>query len=90
MAHPTRQLSALMLALIASPAVLIGQGATTSALMGVVRDPQGAPLAGATVRLTSAALIGGEKVMKTSANGSYRMPALPPGLYRVVVEAPSF
>lgn len=90
MSHPSRHLSALVLTLVASPAILMGQGATTSALMGLVRDPQGAPLPGATVRIASSSLIGGEKVMKTTANGSYRFPALPPGLYRITVESGSW
>jgi hypothetical protein len=80
--------SALMLALIAAPAALVAQGTTTSALMGVVRDAKGKPVSGATVRIASPAMIGGERVMRTMENGSYRFPVLPPGRYRIVVEAP--
>ncbi len=65
---------------------VFAQGTTTSAITGIVRDPEGRPLAGATIRLSSGDLIGGERVLKSSENGSYRMPALPPGLYRVSVE----
>ena len=71
-------LSALVLALVAAPAALVAQSSTTSAINGVVRDPQGNPLAGALVRISSSTMIGGEKAMKTSENGSYRFSALPP------------
>jgi hypothetical protein len=68
--------------------VLLGQSNTTSALTGVVKDSKGAPLAGATVRVSSPSLIGGQRVVRTSENGSYRVPMLAPGKYRIVVEAP--
>ncbi len=79
--------SALALALVATPAALLAQSSTSSALTGLVRDSTGSPLAGATIRVASPALIGGEKVMRSMANGTYRFPVLPPGRYRIVVEA---
>ena len=82
------QFSALVLALVAAPVALLAQSNTTAALTGMVRDPKGAPLAGATVRITSVALIGGERNTRTSENGSFRFGAIPPGSYRIVVEAP--
>ena len=82
------QFSALVLALVAAPVALLAQSNTTAALTGTVRDPKGAPLAGATVRVTSVVLIGGERNTKTSENGSFRFGAIPPGSYRIVVEAP--
>jgi hypothetical protein len=39
------------------------------------------------VRLSSGALIGGERTTRTTENGSFRVGALPPGKYRIVVEA---
>ena len=80
--------SALVLALVAAPVALIAQSNTTAALTGVVKDPKGAPLAGATVRVSSPSLIGGERVVRTAENGTYRVPMLAPGKYRIVVEAP--
>ncbi len=80
--------SALMLALVATPAALLAQSSTTSALTGLVRDAKGKPLPGATVRISSSAMIGGEKVMRTAENGTYRFPMLPPGRFRIVVETP--
>ncbi|MDP2876280.1 MAG: carboxypeptidase regulatory-like domain-containing protein, partial [Holophaga sp.] len=83
-------LSALAVLLVAAPCSLVAQGNTTSALTGVVRDPSGKPLAGVVVRITSGAMIGGEKTMTTSENGSYRFPMLVPGLYKIVVEAQGY
>ena len=80
--------TALVLALVACPAALMAQSNTTAALVGVVKDPKGALLAGATVRVSSPSQIGGERVVRTAENGSYRVPMLAPGKYRIVVEAP--
>jgi hypothetical protein len=85
MTRTSRSLSTLVLALVAAPAVLVAQGTTTSALTGLVRDPAGKPLAGALVRIASSAMIGGEKSVRTSENGSYRFPMLVPGLYKITV-----
>ncbi|HEX7554429.1 MAG TPA: carboxypeptidase-like regulatory domain-containing protein, partial [Geothrix sp.] len=80
--------SALVLALVACPAALLAQSSTTAALTGVVKNPKGAPLAGAMVRVSSPSLIGGERAVRTAENGTYRVPMLAPGRYRIVVEAP--
>ncbi len=82
------RLSALVLALVACPVALLAQSSTTAALTGLVKDPKGAPFAGATVRIGSESLIGGERVVRTAQNGTYRIPMLAPGRYRIVVEAP--
>ncbi len=82
------RVSALALTLVAAPVALVAQSSTTSALAGLVRDGKGQPIAGATVRISSPAMIGGERVARTVENGSYRFPILPPGRYRIVVEAP--
>lgn len=83
-------LSALSVVLVAAPCTLVAQGTTSSALTGVVRDPAGKPLAGATVRIISGAMIGGEKITRTSENGSYRFPMLAPGLYKISVETQGY
>ena len=85
-----RSLSSLALFLAASSATLVAQGTTSSALTGVVRDPSGKPMAGVLVRVSSSAMIGGERTTRTSENGSYRVPMLPPGLYKISVETPNF
>lgn len=87
MSSHRKSITLLALGLVAAPAALFGQSNTTSALAGVVRDPNGRPLAGATVRVTSSSLIGGERTTVTAENGAYRIPGLPPGKYRIIVEA---
>lgn len=61
----------------------------SSALRGIVSDPQGRPVAGATVILTST-----EKnltrTQSTSDTGSYQFTAVPPGSYRLDVEGAGF
>lgn len=84
------RLSALVMTLVAAPAALMAQSNTTAALVGVVRNPNGNPLPGATVRVSSPSLIGGERAVRTAENGSYRLPMLAPGKYRIVVEAAGF
>lgn len=75
---------------LAAAPMMMAQGNTTAALQGVVRDAQGKALPNASVRISSDALIGGERVAKTSENGSFRFPLLPPGLYAIAVDAPGY
>jgi hypothetical protein len=79
-----------LLVLAGLPSVLVAQSTTTAALSGAVRDGSGNPVAGATVRLASPALIGGTRMLTTSSNGSFHAPALPPGAYAITVEAKGF
>ncbi|MEO5937314.1 MAG: TonB-dependent receptor, partial [Terriglobales bacterium] len=62
---------------------------TTGGIQGTVKDPQGAVVSGATVEVTSPALLGSKKAT-TDANGYYRISNLPPGVYDVTVTAASF
>jgi hypothetical protein len=55
----------------------------TGALVGTVKDAQGAVLPGAVVRITSSALIGGPDTVTTNERGQLRFPVLPPGAYRM-------
>jgi hypothetical protein len=61
----------------------------TAALRGTVTDPQGQAIAGATVRL-----VGADKnftrTQTTNNEGGYAFTALPPGLYRLEIEATNF
>ena len=63
------------------PLVAAAQGLTGS-LIGRVRDEQGAAIQGATVRLSSPALMGGPATLLTNENGQLRFPVLPPGVVR--------
>ena len=84
------QFTALVLALVATPMVLMAQSSTTSALTGVVRDPQGRPLADARISATSESLIGGARVVVTGTQGGFRLSAMPPGSYIVTIEAKGY
>jgi hypothetical protein len=56
---------------------------------GVVTDNSGAVLPGVTVTATSPALIQ-PQVQTTGADGTYRLIALPPGVYEITFELPGF
>ena len=60
------------------------------ALVGTVKDAQGAVIAGATVRVASTALIGGPAATKTNEKGQLRFAGLPIGDYALTVEAAGF
>jgi outer membrane receptor for ferrienterochelin and colicin len=69
-------LSILSLVILGSPAM--AQQATTGAIQGTVLDTNHAPLAGATVTLTSAQ---GTRSATTDSKGAFRFPYLTPGTY---------
>ncbi len=86
----TLGVSALMVAASAAP--LFGQGggaSQTGTIMGRVSDTSSAVLPGVTVSIASPALIGVQTTVSNE-NGTYRFPAVPPGLYRVTYELPGF
>ncbi len=62
----------------------------TGALIGTVKDAQGAVVSGAAVRVSSPALIGGFEQVTTNAKGQLRFPSLPPGLYLLDIEMQGF
>ncbi len=64
------------------------QSPTTGQVSGVVKDPSGAVVAGAKVTLTSDA--GVDRVVTTSSDGRYALPLIPPGIYRLQVDAKGF
>ena len=63
-----------------------GQDRTTCGLAGTVTDANRAPLAGATVRIESHALIGGPRSVTTGKDGRFRFSDLPPGEYTITVD----
>jgi len=70
--------------------LLAGQVARqTGVIRGVISDSEGTPLPGATVTATSQNLIGNVSDI-TSADGSFRCPALPPGDYTIVAVLSGF
>jgi Carboxypeptidase regulatory-like domain/Putative zinc-finger len=64
-------------------------GTTVSTLSGTITDPSGAVVPGATVTATnSSGALEGSAI--TDGHGQYRMEALAPGSYRIVVQARGF
>jgi len=74
------QLCCLLCALLSLAWCLSAQ--TSSTITGTVRDKQGLAVAGAEIRVTSAELAI-ERSTVTEPDGSYRLGALPPGMYAV-------
>ena len=77
----------LAAACVLQPHLAPAQG-LTGALIGTVKDAQGGVLAGAVVRVSSPALIGGPATLTTNEKGQLRFPALPPGPYVLDIELP--
>jgi outer membrane receptor protein involved in Fe transport len=61
----------------------------SGSINGTVRDSSGAVLPGATVQATSPALVGVQTAVSDS-QGTYRFPALTPGVYEVTVQLQGF
>jgi len=59
-------------------------------LIGTVRGPDGGVLPGATVTISSPALIGGPRVAESGPDGSFTFPGLDPGVYSVEIELSGF
>src|SRR5438128_1748494 len=78
---------ALSLALFATSA--FAQSTTTGSIEGMVTDPNGAAVKGATVTATSPNLITA-KTATTGDDGRYQILALPPGNYKVAINAGGF
>jgi hypothetical protein len=89
----TRRIHQWTLVLVTA-CVLPSRGAAgqvlTGALVGTVKDEQGAVVPGAQVRGTSPAQIGGPATMVTNERGQFRFPVLPPGSYVLDVELQGF
>jgi len=62
---------------------------TTASIQGYVKDQSGGVIAGATVEVSSPALIG-EKKLQTDQSGYYRFVNLPPGTYTLVATVAGF
>ena len=68
---------------------LLAQTPGTGALTGTVKDPSGGVIPNAAVTLTSLDT-GQARTTRTGADGGYRFALLPPGNYRVLIEAGGF
>ena len=82
------RLSSLAL-MLASSIALVAQTSESGQFSGKVTSTDGKAIAGASILVRSDKLIG-DRVIKTDANGSYRIPLLPPGEYTLTVTAGNF
>jgi hypothetical protein len=78
----------LLIALLITTAAVFAQG-TTSRVLGVVQDPTGAAVPGATVQLRNEAT-GAVFTTRTSETGAYVFEAVQSGSYTITVEATGF
>ena len=81
-------LAGLFLLLLAAP-LASAQVTSSATLRGVVKDPTGAVVRGATVTLTSTQR-GTPRQVKTSDDGTYVITSVDPGTYSLKVEAGGF
>jgi hypothetical protein len=79
----------LALCLAGFASVAMAQSSTTGSIEGTVIDQNGAAVRGATVSVTGPNLIS-PQTATTNDNGRYNVPNLPPGPYKVSVEASGF
>src|SRR5438477_353995 len=73
--------------------VLVGLGVAqeiTGDIRGLVKDPSGAVVSGATVQIINTDRGRTERTITTGSDGSYVASTLPVGRYQVVVQAPGF
>jgi hypothetical protein len=66
-----------------------GVGSNTGTIQGRVADSSGGIMPGVTVTATSPSMIG-TQTQVTNENGTYRFPAVPPGVYEVTFELAGF
>jgi hypothetical protein len=84
-----RSVLCLVLVLFLFAPLAFTQSKETGAIVGTITDEEGTPLPGATVTISGPSLMGTRSFV-TSADGEYRFPALPPGLYAVKAELQGF
>jgi hypothetical protein len=89
MTHLLRLVLILAVVALLSPPQALGQGETTSAIVGQVRDTTNAVVPGATVTLANPET-GLRRSAKTDEAGRFNFPQLKPGTYSVKVEAQGF
>src|ERR1700733_6967571 len=84
-----QQIVVVIVMLLVTHALVIGQGIVTGSISGTALDPQGAVVSGANVRATQHET---NRVFSTTSSdaGVVQLPALPPGTYAVTVVAKGF
>src|SRR5215468_11513369 len=85
----TFRILALLVIIAAGNLLAYSQVTSTSSISGAVVDPSGAVVTGATITVKNDAT--GEEFRATSAgNGTFTVPALTAGVYKITVAAPGF
>jgi len=79
-----------LLFVLALAAAVPAAAQVTGSIAGTVRDSSGAVLPGVTVTVTGPALQRERASTTTTAEGTYRIPLVPPGSYEVVAELSGF
>ena len=79
----------VILVVLSLTAVTLGQTAGTGAIAGTITDPSGAVVPGATVKAIDVAT-GEVRSVVSASNGTYLLPLLNPGTYRVQVNQTGF
>src|SRR6266404_74952 len=85
----TTSVLALVLAILISPSALAQSQALNGQIEGTVTDSTGAVVANASLTVTNLET-GTVRTVTSDESGVYRVPLLPLGSYRIVVEAPNF
>ena len=85
-----RKLFLFVLAFVFLAGLSFAQSSSTGAIEGKIIDEEGAPLPGATVKLSSPDLIGGARSKTSDGAGHYRFVAIPRGTYTLEASLTGF
>jgi hypothetical protein len=80
----------VLLVTLLSVATAYSQGAQTGGITGVVTDPHGAVVPGATINVVNESTGKTDRTITTEADGGYAATLLPPGTYRLEITATNF
>jgi hypothetical protein len=83
------RLFATLLLMVMCSIAAVSQVSSTAPIAGAVTDPTGAVVSGATITVTSETT-GNEYRATTASNGTYTVPALAAGVYRITIVAAGF
>jgi len=83
------RVSVFLLLLLATGGKVYGQAGATGTILGTVTDSSGAVVPNAKIRVTNTGTKVASQAISNSA-GDYNVPALNPGTYTVIAEAPGF
>ena len=79
----------LIAALVLLPIAMRAQVNATASIAGYITDDRNEPLPGATITVTSPTMLGTRQVLADH-TGYFKLPALPPGKFKVIVELDQF